>query len=243
MSAEGLAGRTVLVTGGTRGIGRVLCEALAAQGARVVFTGRYPAAIADTEAALHALGPEPVALDLDLETLVDAAPLALRLRERIGRLDAMVLNAAIGGVRTPIVEQPEAEWRRLFQVNVHASRVLLAAAHPLLAASDAGRVVCVSTGVARRRKAGTGAYAVSKAAFDMMAGLYALDVAGTAIGCNIVNPGPTRTAMRAAAFPTEDPMSLKPPEALLPLLLWLCAPHCVLNGETIDADDWLAQRS
>jgi NAD(P)-dependent dehydrogenase (short-subunit alcohol dehydrogenase family) len=243
MSAEGLAGRTVLVTGGTRGIGRVLCEALAAQGARVVFTGRDPAAIADTEAALRALGPEPVALPLDLEAVDDAAPIAALLREHVGRLDALVLNAAIGGVRTPIVEQPEAEWRRLFQVNVHASRVLLAAAHPLLAASDAGRVVCVSTGVARRRKAGTGAYAVSKAAFDMMAGLYALDVAGTAIGCNIVNPGPTRTAMRAAAFPTEDPMSLKPPEALLPLLLWLCAPECDRNGETIDADDWLAQRS
>ena len=240
MSAEGLGGRTVMVTGGTRGIGRVLCEALAASGVRVVFTGRDPAAIAETGAALRARGPEPVALPRDLEAVDDAAPIAALLRERVGRLDALVLNAAIGGVRTPIVEQPEAEWRRVFQVNVHASRALLAAAHPLLAASDAGRVVCISTGVARRRKAGTGAYAASKAAFDMMAGLYALDVADTAIRCNIVNPGPTRTAMRAAAFPAEDPMALKPPEALLPLLLGLCGPGCTLHAATIDADDWLA---
>jgi NAD(P)-dependent dehydrogenase (short-subunit alcohol dehydrogenase family) len=241
--AHGLAGRTVLVTGATRGIGRVLVHALASHGARVAFTGRDPAAVSETAAALCAAGcADPVALPLDLDALEDAEPLAARLRERLGTLDALVLNAATGAPRTPIVDQPEAEWRRAFQVNVHAQRTLLAAAHPLLAASDAGRVVWVSTGVARRAKPGTGAYAVSKAAFDWTAALYALDVAGTSIRSNVVNPGPTRTAMRAAAFPHEDPSTLKPPEALLPLLLALCAPGCTLHGATIDADDWLAGR-
>jgi len=241
--AHGLAGRTVLVTGATRGIGRVLALALAGQGARVAITGRDAAALADTAEALRgAGGGAPVALTLDLEAVDGPDALAPVLRDRLGTLDALVLNAATGAPRTPIVDQPEAEWRRSFQVNVHAQRALLAAAHPLLAASGAGRVVWISTGVARRAKAGTGAYAVSKAAFDWTAALYALDVAGTSIRSNVVNPGPTRTAMRAAAFPHEDPATLKPPEALLPLLLALCAPGCTLHGATIDADDWLAGR-
>jgi NAD(P)-dependent dehydrogenase (short-subunit alcohol dehydrogenase family) len=241
-AAADVAGRTVLVTGGTRGIGRTLAEGLAARGARVAVTGRDPVAIEDTLAALRAAGcADPIALTLDLETVDDPAPVAALLRARLGpRLDALVLNAAIGGVRTPLVEQPQDLWRRVFQVNVHACRALLAAAHPLLTASDAGRVVAISTGVARRRKAHTGAYAVSKAAFDLMAGLYALETADTSIRCNVVNPGPTRTAMRAAAFPAEDPATLKPPEALLPLLVAMCGPAWTATGETIDADDRLA---
>lgn len=241
--ASSLTGRTALITGGSRGIGRVLAESLARAGVRVVFTGRDPRAIDETLAALRAAGTPGVGLPLELSALDDPAPFARALGEHTDRLDILVLNAAIGGVRTPVVEQPLATWREVFQVNVHACLALLMATDPLLKRSDAGRVVFISTGVARRRKATTGAYAASKAAFEMMAGLYCLDVEASPIRGNIVNPGPTRTEMRAAAFPAEDPMTVKPPEALMPLLHRLCAPECDLHGQTLDADDWIASQS
>jgi NAD(P)-dependent dehydrogenase (short-subunit alcohol dehydrogenase family) len=118
---------------------------------------------------------------------------------------------------------------------VHATRRLLAGLHPLLARAPAGRVLFMSTGVARNWKADTGAYAASKAAADAIAQIYAVEQAGGTIRSNIVNPGPTRTRMRAQAYPQEDPAKLKPAETLLPLLRWLlseAAPH----GELIDAE-------
>lgn len=235
--------RTALVTGASRGLGRVVAETLARQGVRCLLLAREGDALREAEQAVRAAGSADArALPFDLETMDGPGALAAALARLTDRLDIVVANAALGGVRVPLPEYPPELWRRLFQVNVHAVQALLAATHPLLARSPGGRVVFVSTGVARRWKAHTGAYGASKAALEAIAGIYAAETAATPIRANVVNPGPTRTAMRAEAFPDEDPGSLKTPEDIAPLFAELCAPECSRHGEVIDADAWLAQR-
>ncbi len=237
------AGRTALVTGASRGIGAVIAATLARKGARCLLTARNAASLDRLVDAIRADGGDAAAFALDLEDPAAIAAAVGRLRAGTERLDVVVLNAALGGVRLPLVDYPMDVWMRLFQVNVHANLALLAGLHPLLAQSDAGRVVVVSTGVSRVAKAHTGAYAVSKAALEALAGIYALEVAGTPIRINVVNPGATRTQMRAEAFPQEDPATVKPAAALMPLIVELASVACIRQGEWIAADKWLAERA
>jgi NAD(P)-dependent dehydrogenase (short-subunit alcohol dehydrogenase family) len=227
--------RRAIVTGSTSGIGRVLAEALAADGCEVILTATDTSRVDEAVRAFRARGWQASGLELRLESpeSVDAA--LQEIARRFDALDMLVLNAAVGGIRVPMTEYPHDLWCTVFEANVHAPRRLLAGLHPLLARAPAGRVLFMSTGVARNWKANTGAYAASKAAADAIAQIYAVEQGGGSIRSNIVNPGPTRTRMRAQAFPQEDPANLKPPETLLPLLRWLLsedAPH----GELIDAE-------
>ncbi len=238
-----LEGRTALITGASRGIGAVVAKAFAREGAHCILTARNAAGLERVAADIRAAGGEARTFVLDLEDNAAIRGAIDALKASTARLDVFVANAALGGVRLPLVDYPLDAWMRLFQVNVHAYLLLLAGLHPLLAKSDAGRVVIVSTGVSRIPKATTGAYAVSKAALEAMAGIYAVEAAGTPIRINMMNPGPTRTEMRAEAFPKEDPLTVKPPEALLPLFFELASPACTRQGEWIAADKWLADNA
>jgi NAD(P)-dependent dehydrogenase (short-subunit alcohol dehydrogenase family) len=236
-----LAGRTALITGSSRGIGAVVARAFAREGARCLLTARNVAGLDRVVGDISAAGGDARAFALDLESVESVRAAIAELKASTPKLDIFVANAALGGVRLPIADYPLDDWMRTFQVNVHANLLLLAGLHPLLAKSDAGRVVIVSTGVSRLPKAHTGAYAVSKAALEAMAAIYAVENADTPIRINMMNPGPTRTEMRAAAFPKEDPQTVKPPEALLPLFFELASAGCARQGEWIAADKWLAE--
>lgn len=230
------APRRALVTGASRGIGRILARKLAEDGCELILTGSNAARLNATVEEFRSHGWRCDGLVLPLEDPVALAAGLAQLTGGVDRLDRLVLNAAVGGVRVPMVVYPDDTWRTVFEANVHANRTILAALQPLLLAAPAARILFMTTGVARRWKANTGAYAASKAALDAIAQIYALEVSGTTIRSNSVNPGPTRTEMRAAAFPTEDPRQVKPPETLVPLLMHLlsdAAPH----GQLIDADD------
>ena len=151
-------------------------------------------------------------------------------------------NAAVLGARVAITKYPLEVWKQPFQVNVHANLLLLQGVDPLLRKSDAGRVVILTAGVAKTPKVGTDSYAVSKAALGAMAGIYALESAGTPIRVNMVSVGPTRTEMRARAVPAEDPITLKTPEDIAPLFVELASHACTRRGEWIVADEWLKSR-
>ena len=235
-----LKGRTALITGASRGIGAVVAKTFAREGARCLLTARNVAGLDRVVGEIKAAGGDASAFALDLENAKAIQSAIDSLKASTRTLDIFVANAALGGVRMPLIQYPVNVWMQLFQVNVHANLLLLTGLQPLLAKSDAGRVVIVSTGVSRIPKANTGAYAISKAALEAMAGIYALEVAGTPIRINMVNPGATRTEMRGEAFPNEDPMTVKPPEALMPLFIELASTACTRQGEWIAADKWLA---
>jgi NAD(P)-dependent dehydrogenase (short-subunit alcohol dehydrogenase family) len=235
-----LNGRTALVTGANRGIGFAIAQAYVREGARCIVSGRNPAAVRDAAARLAGDG-EVIALDLDLERPASVAA-AISAVVALGRLDILVANGALLGARAPMLQYPLDLWRQVFQANVHANLQLIQGLDPLLRASDAGRVIFVISGAARRLRPGGGSYAATKGALEVLAGIYALEVASTRIRVNLVAPQPTRTDMRALVAPDEDPLTLKTPQDIAPLFVELAAPGCVRHGERIDADEWLAKR-
>lgn len=237
-----LENRTALITGANRGIGHAVARAYAAEGATVLLAARNEAALAGLAREIRSAGGEAHVLTVDLEDAGSVRQLADGVAATVRVLDIFVANAAVLGARVPIVGYPLDTWVQTFKVNVNANLVLLSALDRLLRASDAARIIMLSAGVARTPKAGTGSYAVSKAALEAMARIYAVEAAGTSIRINIVNPGPTRTEMRAKAVPNEDPMILKTPEDIAPLFVELAMPSCERQGEWINADVWLEER-
>ena len=234
-----LAGRLALVTGANRGIGLAIAKAYAAEGARCVLAGRNVPAL---EKVAKEIGAGASVLEMDL-----AQPDSVRKATRAfaaanPKVDILVANAAVLGARKPLREYPLDVWMQSFQTNVHANLLLLQELDAPLRKSDAGRVILVSSGAGRFPKASGGSYAVTKAALDTLAQVYSQEVAGTAIKVNVVNPGPTRTTMRAAVAPQEDPMTLKTPEDIAPLFVELASPECTRSGEWIAADTWLKDR-
>lgn len=237
-----LAGRIALITGANRGIGAAIAREYAREGAHCLLAGRNMAALEQVASEINAAGGKASALHLDLEQAESIQAAIRQVSTTYPRLDIFVANAAVLGARVGITQYPLEAWKQTFQVNVHANLLLLQGLDPLLRKSDAGRVLILSADVSKIPKVGTGSYAVSKAALGAMAGIYALESAGTAIRVNTVSPQATRTAMRAKAAPNEDPMTLKTPEDIAPLFVELALPSCNRQGEWIAADTWLKAR-
>jgi NAD(P)-dependent dehydrogenase (short-subunit alcohol dehydrogenase family) len=241
MTAQ-LAGRIALITGANRGIGLAIARTYAREGAQCILAGRNMDALERVAAEINAAGGTASALPLDLESVESIRAAIDKLAATLPRLDVFVANGALLGARVEITKYPLDVWKQTFQANVHANLQLLQGLDPLLRKSDAGRVILLSTGVARTPRARSGSYAVSKAALGAMADIYALECAGSAIRVNVVSPGATRTKMRAQVAPDEDPMTLKTPEDIAPLFVELALPSNQRQGELVNADAWLKAR-
>ena len=215
-------GKVALVTGASRGIGAATAKALAAQGAHVIITARTAKDLEAVEDAIFNAGGNATIAPLDLTDGDSIARLATAVTERWGKLNILVLNAAMLGTLAPVPAIDGAEFARLFTLNVTAQQVLIASFDALLRKSDAGRLVALTSSVGAAPRAFWGAYGASKAALETLVASYGEEVKNlSAVRTAIVDPGRTRTQMRAKAYPGEDPASVKPPEDVAALIVGL----------------------
>ena len=213
-------GKLALVTGACRGIGAATAEALAAAGAHVILVARTASALEEVEDRIHAAGGSATIAPLDLIEGESIGKLAGAVAERWGKLDVLVLNAAMLGTLTPVQDIDPKEFSRLLSINLLANQALIAAFDPLLRKADRADVIAITSSVGAEPRAFWGGYGASKAALENLLGSYADETGHTGrIRVHIVDPGATRTQMRARAFPGEDPQSVKPPETVANAIL------------------------
>lgn len=239
--ADLLKDRVVLVTGAGDGIGRAVALGYAAHGATVILLGRTISKLESVYDQIEAAGhPQPalVPLNLEVATEHDYQELARNIQENFGKLDGIVHNAGILGQRTPVEMYNPEVWSKVMQVNATAPFLITQALIPLLRESDSASIIFTSSSVGRKARAYWGAYAVSKFALEGLSQLLAdeLDDERHRIRVNSLNPGATRTAMRALAYPGETKDSNKPPESLVPIHLYLMGRDSEgVTGQQIDA--------
>ena len=224
-----------LVTGASRGIGEAVALRFAAEGMHVVAVAKNAKLLEALEKKAAAAGGSMTFVQLDLAEFPKIDQLAAVIAERFGRLDVLVGNAGILGEITPMHHTSPEEWHKVIDVNLSANFHLIRTMDPLLRAAPAGRMIFVSSGVAGRISPYWGAYAVSKAALEMMVKTYASENEKTAMRINLLDPGRTRTRMRAQAFPGENPDTLPVPETLGDLFVKLASPELTANGECFKA--------
>lgn len=226
--------RIVLVTGASRGIGRAAALGLAKEGAHVIALARTVGALEELDDEIQACGGSCTLVPLDLKDFPAIDRLGGSIYERWGRLDGLLANAGVLGVLTPLTHLDPKVFADALDINVTANWRLIRSCDPLLKVSDAGRAVFVTSGAARKNRAYWGCYAATKAALESLALTYADESENSKVRVNLFNPGPIRTAMRARAFPGEDPNSLKEPAAVVPDILDLLSPACQLHGTRQD---------
>jgi NAD(P)-dependent dehydrogenase (short-subunit alcohol dehydrogenase family) len=232
-----LLGRLALVTGASRGIGRAAALELARAGAHVVALARTQGALEELDDAIGGVGGEATLVPCDLRDFEALDRLGAALYERWGKLDILLGNAGLLGPLSPLGHVDPPKWNDVLAVNVTANWRLIRSLDLLLRKADAGRAIFLTSGVAHRAefKPYWGPYAVSKAALEALARTYAAETANTSkVKVMLVNPGPLRTRMRAAAMPGEDPLTLKTPEDFAPYLLPLCSPDWRETGKLYD---------
>ncbi|HHH38473.1 MAG TPA: YciK family oxidoreductase [Sedimenticola sp.] len=223
-----LTGRTILVTGAGDGIGRAASLAFAAHGATVILLGRTLAKLERVYDAIEeAGGSQPAIYPMNLEgaTEHDYLEMAETLSKEFGSLEGLLHNAAQLRLLSRIDDYDAQTWFQVMQVNLNAPFMLTQACLPLLRKARDASLVFTSDTVGRKAKAYWGAYAVSKFGIEGLMQVLAEELRGSsAIRVNSLDPGPTRTNLRAHAYPGEDPSTVKPPEDLMPLYLWLMGP-------------------
>ncbi len=236
-----LKDRIILITGAGDGIGRAAALSYALHGATVVLHGRTLNKLEVIYDEIESLGaPQPAILPLQLSSASDRDYdfLVDTLEKQFGRLDGILHNAGILGERVELAHYPTEVWDDVMAVNLRAPFALTQALLPLLQKSENASVVFTSSGVGREARALWGAYSVSKIAIEALSKIFAAENTYPNIRFNCINPGATRTAMRAKAYPQEDPKTLTTPESILPAYLYLMGEDSLaLNGQSIDAQD------
>lgn len=225
-----LTNRVALVTGASRGLGYATALALAKEGAHVIATARTEGGLTELDDAIKAAGGTATLVPVDIKDYDALDRLGAAIFERWKKLDVLIGNAGILGKLTPLAHVDQKMWDDVMAVNVTANYRLIRSMDPLLRASDAGRAVFVSSGLAYKCWAYWGPYSISKAALEAIVKTYANEVGTTQIRVNAFSPGATRTKMRATAMPGEDPETLPHPEEVAAQIIPMCLPDFTDNG-------------
>lgn len=235
MTEQILKGRLALITGASRGIGRETAKAFAKAGAHVIAVARTVGALEELDDEIRAIGGTATLVPIDLTDYDAIDRLGLTIHERWGRLDILVGNGAMLGTIGPLNHIDPKVFERVMAVNVTANYRLIRSMDPLLRASDAGRALFLSSSAGSNAFAYWGLYGASKAALDLMCRDWAEEVRNvSAIKVMLVNPGRTRTRMRAEAAPGEDPMTLPAPDEITPYLVEMASPAWQETGKWFD---------
>ncbi|PIT70037.1 SDR family NAD(P)-dependent oxidoreductase [Bartonella tribocorum] len=229
-----LHGRVALVTGASRGIGYSLALELAARGAHIIALARTVSGLTELDNRIREKGAHATLVPLDLHHMENIDTLALSIAKRWKKLDIIVANAGILGTLSPIAHIENTVFEDVFQINLISQWRLIKAVEPLLRESDAGRAILLSSSVAHVARPFWGAYAASKAALEMIARCWAEELKQTPIKINCVNPGATRTAMRAEAMPGEDPQMLPSAQEVAKKIIHLLSPDLKETGKLFD---------
>jgi NAD(P)-dependent dehydrogenase (short-subunit alcohol dehydrogenase family) len=238
VASNGLQGKVIAITGAGSGIGRTLAKSMAGYGATIILMGRTVEKLESIYDEIESSGyPQAAIIPIDFLSATDAEYKNIQdnIETEFGQLDGLIHNAAEVGERTSIASYTLSTWERLRTVNVNAPFALTKYCLPLLQKSDHGSIVFTSSSVGLQGRAYWGAYAASKAAIENLMETLADELEETSnIRVNSINPGATRTDMRAQAFPAEDPDNVKPTDALIPLYLYFMSDHSVaVNGQQV----------
>jgi NAD(P)-dependent dehydrogenase (short-subunit alcohol dehydrogenase family) len=229
-SIPDLSGRVALVTGASRGIGYHLAKQMAAAGAHVIAVARTVGGLEELDDEIKAAGGSATLVPLDLTDMAGIDRLGGSIHQRWGKLDILVANAGVLGVIAPIGHVEAKVFDKVMAVNVTGTWRLIRSVDPLLRLSDAGRAIVISSGAAHSARAFWAPYAASKAAVEALARSWADETKNMALRVNIVDPGATRTAMRAQAMPGENPDALPVPADVAASILRLASPSLTDTG-------------
>jgi NAD(P)-dependent dehydrogenase (short-subunit alcohol dehydrogenase family) len=235
MSDQPLKDNIAVVTGASRGLGRETALQLAAKGAHIIAIARTVGALEELDDDIQAAGGNATLVPFDLTKLADIDALGPMLHSKFGRCDIFVGNAGILGELCPTAQYDPKLWAEVFTINVHANQRFIATLDPLLRNAPNGRAVFLTSGAAKSCKAYWNGYAASKAALEAMCQSYADEVAQSNLKVNIFDPGRTRTAMRAKAYPGENPETLPDVASVAAQLVPLCLPDYSQTGARIAA--------
>lgn len=237
-----LKSKKALITGGSKGIGKGIAAAFLKEGASVIICGRNEI---NLKAACNELGKlgRIEYIVADIANRDDIGVLAKSLGDKWGSLDVLVNNASILGERKPVSEYPEDVWEEVIHINLNAQFFVTKALLPLLKKSESGSIINVSSSVGRQGKKEWGAYAASKFGLEGLTQVLADELGEPGPRVNSVNPGGTRTDMRAGAYPDEDPMTLPSPEDISPVFVYLASDDSIgVTGKEFNARDWIGAK-
>jgi NAD(P)-dependent dehydrogenase (short-subunit alcohol dehydrogenase family) len=224
MAEQPLAGKVVLVTGASRGIGYAAAQEAARRGAHVIAVARTVGGLEELDDEIKRLGGSATLVPLDLCDGDGIDRLGAAVFERWGHLDGLVANAGILGLLTPVAHLAPRDYERVFAINVAANYRLIRSMDLLLRRADAGRAVFVSSSSSHSARPFWGVYAAAKAALEAFVKSYAAELSQSPVRANVFWPGAVRTAMRKQAMPGEDPMTLPPPSEVAPRLVDMIMP-------------------
>jgi NAD(P)-dependent dehydrogenase (short-subunit alcohol dehydrogenase family) len=239
-AAGKLSGKVALITGASRGIGKAVAREYAKEGAKVFICARNESTLESVASEIRAAGGDAAFAAADLSRDGAAERIVREVEHRYGPPDVLVNNAGILGPRAPIVTYPIDAWEEVMQINVNSVFILTQAVLRLMTARRQGSIINVSSGVGRIGKARWGAYAVSKFAIEGFTQVLADELKEWNIRANAVNPGGTRTSMRAAAYPEEDPATLPTPEEIMPVFVYLASDDsATVTCQSFEAREWM----
>ena len=225
-----LKDRVALVTGASRGLGRSAAVALAKEGAHIIAMARTQGGLTELDDEIRSVGGTATLVPADMKDYDAIDRLGAAIFERWKRLDILIGNAGILGKLTPLPHVDQKMWDDVMAVNVTSNYRLIRSLDPLLRASDAGRAVFVTSGLAHKCWAYWGPYSISKAALEAMVKTYAAEIETSSLRVNCFSPGATRTKMRATAMPGEDPETLPHPDDVAAQIVPMCLPDFTDNG-------------